>query len=187
MTAWMDAETVRVALAVAFGAGNATSMFLAVRGIPWAWLVVIVSQSLNITYLAVTDQWLVLVGGQPICLLIGVWGLQRWIRKGVHRDPRATRPAGPASPVGESLPERTVWQAAQAAYHRWMAQAGLPAKPWAEFTTERPREAQQWVEAARTALSVAHHTAPISDPALPQQRTPTPIRPLAVPAKGGAA
>lgn len=79
-------------LQLLFGAGNATSMFLAVRGKPAAWFIVIVSQTINITYLAVTEQWLILLGGQPICLGIGIWGLHRWITKGVHRDPRAPKP-----------------------------------------------------------------------------------------------
>jgi hypothetical protein len=89
-------SALQIVLAVLFGTGNATSMFLAVRGVPWAWLVVIVSQTLNITYLVLTEQYLVLIGGQPICLIIGVWGLQRWIRKGVHRDPRGKRVDAPS-------------------------------------------------------------------------------------------
>ena len=86
-----ELNTLTIVLAVLFGAGNATSMLLAVLGKPWAWLVVIVSQSLNITYLVVTGQVLVLIGGQPVCLVIGLWGLHRWLTKGVHRDPRRRR------------------------------------------------------------------------------------------------
>lgn len=81
-----------IVLAVLFGLGNATSMFLAICGIPWAWLIVICSQTLNITYLSVTHQWLVLVGGQPVCLVLGIYGLQRWLRKGVRRDPKGAKP-----------------------------------------------------------------------------------------------
>lgn len=83
-------------LAVAFGLGNATSMWLAIRGIAWGWLVVIVSQSINLAYLAGTGQWLVWLGGQPICLVLGVYGLWRWRVKGVHRPP-ATPATTPAS------------------------------------------------------------------------------------------
>ena len=158
----MSSDDVHMVLAVLFGLGNATSMFLAVRGVPWAWLVVIVSQTLNITYLAWTEQYLVLYGGQPICLLIGIWGLQRWLRKGVHRDPRGSNTAG-----REPLTELTVRRAAQAAYQRWMAQAGLPAKIWRVFAKDRPREALMWVEAARAALAVVHETPPTSDPVNP--------------------
>jgi len=93
----MTGETVKLVLAVLFGAGNATSMFLAVRGHWLAWFVVIVSQTLNITYLSLTEQWLVLAGGQPICLLIGIYGLQRWWRKGVRGAP--ARPAAPLAPT----------------------------------------------------------------------------------------
>lgn len=94
LQAWARTVPWKLVLAVLFGLGNATSMFLAVRGVPWAWLVVIVSQSLNITYLVVTGQYWVLIGGQPICLVIGIYGLQRWLRKGVHRDPRHAK-SGP--------------------------------------------------------------------------------------------
>jgi hypothetical protein len=80
--------TLQMVLALLFGAGNATSMFLAIRGIAWAWFVVVISQMVNITYLAGTEQYLVLIGGQPICLVIGIYGFIRWRRHGVHRGPR---------------------------------------------------------------------------------------------------
>lgn len=78
---------IEIILAVLFGLGNATSMLLAIRGVPWGWLVVVVSQALNITYLAMTEQWLVLAGGQPVCLLLGFYGLWRWRKYGVYRAP----------------------------------------------------------------------------------------------------
>lgn len=147
-----------IALAILFGFGNATSMFLAVRGIPWAWLVVIVSQSLNITYLAVTGQWWVLIGGQPICLVIGIWGLQRWLRKGVHRDPRSG-----STPPLESLSELTVRRAGSIGYQYWMTQSGFRAMPWHTFVKTHPAEARQYVETARAVLGSVHTVPPTSD------------------------
>lgn len=97
----------QMVFALLVGAGNAASISLAIFGKSWSWIVLIVSQVVNLTYLALTDQWLVWIGGQPVCLLLGVFGLWRWQRHGVHRDPSRKASAGDppdtADPVAGSL------------------------------------------------------------------------------------
>lgn len=90
MTQLLSELTFQQALAVALGTGNAASMYMAIRGWPAAWAVVILAQSVFITYAVLTSQWLILIGGQPLCLLMGCYGLRRWLRQGVHRDPTRT-------------------------------------------------------------------------------------------------
>lgn len=58
-------------------------MFLAIRGKPIAWIIVIIAQSVFIAYVIATEQWIIFIAGQPLCLLMGVYGTWRWLTKGV--------------------------------------------------------------------------------------------------------
>jgi hypothetical protein len=92
---------IEVVLAFLLGQGNAWSMFLAIRGRPIAWVIVIAAQTVFAVYVILTGQWMIWAGGQPLCLLMGIYGVWRWRTKGIHYN-------GRSKDVGNTVPVQMV-------------------------------------------------------------------------------